>query len=101
MADNPYGGVGWVWVSPDQVNYNSLKNHLSNRAVLTAQPYEEVTCTNPGMNRPYPAPFKIFYMSNAGQRCSDFPYARTYRERSGFSRSRASASSSCFQTCKD
>jgi Peptidase inhibitor family I36 len=52
----------------------SLKNKFDNRAVLTAA-YKGgplSTCTNPGLNRPFPPAFRLIYVSLTGQRCSDF-----------------------------
>ncbi len=68
-----YGG--W-WVGNNGSAWQfSLKNKFSDRAVLTAA-YEGQnpvsTCTNPGLNRPFPPAFRLIYVSFAGQRCSDF-----------------------------
>lgn len=66
---------GW-WVGNNGSQWQfSLKNNFSDRAVLTAA-YEGQsplsTCTNPGLNRPFPPAFRLIYVSFAGQRCSDF-----------------------------
>lgn len=68
-----YGGL-WVGNNSSPWHY-SLKNKFTDRAVLTAA-YEgqnpPSTCTNPGLNRPFPPAFRMVYVSLAGQRRSDF-----------------------------
>jgi hypothetical protein len=73
MLGANYGGF-WVGNNGSPWLF-SLKNKFTNRAVLTAA-YEGQsplsTCTNPGLNRPFPPAFRLVYVSHAGQRCSDF-----------------------------
>lgn len=68
VAGNRWEGQ-WVWVDGYHRNYHSLKNRFSNRAVLTAKPYQAIYCTPAGGKRETAPEFTVFFVGGAGSHC--------------------------------